>query len=102
MKNMSLTMKLSPLTHDLVIRDGKICIPSLSSILPQLAGQTVHLAPFLLTAGHHADRELTQWKETLEQAGCTVTMHTTSLAHNVTIRKIFVKHLAKCVTKGAP
>ena len=70
--------------------------PTLSSILPQLAGQSVHLAPFLLTAGHHADKELHQWKYRLEQAGCSVTLHTTSLAHNPKIREIFTKHLAEC------
>ena len=67
--------------------------PSLDSILPQLAGQPLHLAPLLLTSAYHSGKDLTLWQRRLEAADCTVTVHAQSLAHCLQIGQIFVRHL---------
>lgn len=67
--------------------------PALDALLPQLAGQAVHLAPFLLTAGIHTSRDLTAWQSKLESAGCSVTLHPEPLAHCPDIPAIFADHL---------
>ena len=67
--------------------------PSLDSILPELAGQQLHLAPFLLTSGYHTGKDLTLWQRRLEEVGCSVTVHTQSLAYCPQIGEIFVRHL---------
>ena len=71
--------------------------PSLETVLPHIAGQPVHLAPFLLTSGYHTEKDLTLWQHRMEAAGCTVTLHPQSLAHCPQIGRIFVRHL-----KAAP
>lgn len=76
--------------------------PSLTDILPQLAERSLHLAPFLLTAGTHGTRDLTQWKETLEAAGCTVTIHPEPLAHCPQIRDLFIRHIALQMQQDPP
>ena len=68
-------------------------MPSLDSILPQLTGKRLHLAPFLLTSGYHTGKDLALWQRKLEEAGCTVTVHTQSLAHCPQIGEIFARHL---------
>ena len=80
------------------VMEGK---PGLDSVLPQLAGRQLHLAPFLLTAGTHAARDLAAWKTRLEAAGCRVKCHTATLAHCPGIPAIFAQHLQSCSSGGS-
>ena len=66
--------------------------PALEDILPQVTGQPIHLAPFLLTCGKHTSRDLALWKQRLEQNGCCVILHQESLAQCAAIRAVFVQH----------
>lgn len=99
---------LSDLTGFAQMLPADICFaalegqPSLDSILPQLAGRTLHLAPFLLTAGTHTERDLAAWQHRLEAAGCAVTLHQTPLAHCPEIRAILVRHLQAAAGSEAP
>ena len=67
--------------------------PTLQEVLPSVAGGSLHLAPFLLTAGTHGTRDLALWKQTLESAGCTVTVHPQPLAHCHGIQRLFIHHI---------
>jgi len=67
--------------------------PSLEELLPQVAGQDVHLAPFLLTEGIHTHPDLAAWQSRLEAAGCTVTCHRQTLSHCPDIPALFAQQL---------
>ena len=67
--------------------------PSLETLLPKLAEQAIHLAPFLLTEGIHTRRDLALWKHQLEAVGCTVTLHEAPLSYCPDIPGIFADHL---------
>jgi len=69
--------------------------PALEEVLPLFAGRSLHLAPFLLTAGTHGTRDLALWKEKLEAIGCSVTVHPESLAHCPQIRDLFARHVQR-------
>jgi len=74
--------------------------PTLDTLLEQLAGRTLHLAPFLLTAGHHTRTDLTLWKKKLEAAGCRVICHTETLAHCSQLRTCLASHLLTLAQGG--
>jgi len=76
--------------------------PALEDLLPKVAGQTVHLAPFLLTRGKHTHRDLILWKQQLEAAGCTVVLHEDTLAYNAAIRSVFVQHVQAAFSISDP
>lgn len=64
--------------------------------------QTVHLAPFMLTAGDHANEDMagnseTSWKSRFEAAGYQVICHMHGLGEFESIRSIYLDHLKHAV-----
>ncbi len=86
--------------HDLWIA-VKDAAPSLDDILPKLKEKryrTITLAPLLLTAGHHACKDMAgtgadSWKSHLEAEGFLVTTVVKGLGEYPEIREIYLKHL---------
>lgn len=75
--------------------------PSIDSLLKQVsvfAPKCVHLAPFMIVAGDHAQNDLAgadedSWKSRFEQAGFSVTCHLKGLGEYDGIRRIFLRHI---------
>lgn len=60
--------------------------------------KTVHLAPFMIVAGDHANNDMAgeerdSWKSVFEKEGYDVVCHLKGLGEYEEVRKIFVKHL---------
>ena len=76
--------------------------PSLEDVLAQLALrkeiQTLLLAPFLLTAGLHAHRELALWAGRLREAGYPVSCLRQGLSQCTEIQKRFATHCVQAVS----
>ena len=66
--------------------------PSLTELLPRLAGTRLYLAPFLLTAGYHVSKDLAAWREHLTTRGCTVEVLPRPLAQCPAIQTIITAH----------
>ena len=79
--------------------------PSMDSILKlvdKLAPKKVHLAPFMIVAGDHAQNDMAgddedSWLCQFQNAGYEVECHLTGLGEYNGIRKIFLSHVAECI-----
>lgn len=75
--------------------------PSMKSLLKQVENfhpTRVHLAPFMIVAGDHAQNDLSgeeedSWKCQFEKAGYAVTCHLKGLGEYEGIRRIFLHHI---------
>ncbi len=68
--------------------------------LKQLQPKKIHLAPFMLVAGDHANNDLAgdeedSWKSVLEKEGFTVEAHLRGLGERDHIRQLYVKHASE-------
>jgi cobalamin biosynthesis Co2+ chelatase CbiK len=78
--------------------------PSMEALLKQVreyAPKKVHLAPFMIVAGDHANHDMAgddpaSWRCQFEQAGFSVECHLKGLGEYEGIRKIFLRHVAEC------
>lgn len=64
--------------------------------------QRVHLVPFMLVAGDHANNDMASgdddsWRSQFEAAGYEAVCHLKGLGEYEGIRKIYLKHLAQCI-----
>lgn len=79
--------------------------PDLNTLIRQVAktnARRVHLAPFMLVAGDHANNDMAgdekdSWKSLFEAAGYEVTCHIKGLGEYEGIQKIYLEHLEKCM-----
>lgn len=79
--------------------------PSIGDIVRKLKEtdvQRVHLAPFLLVAGDHANNDMagddkSSWKSVLEAAGYEVICHIRGLGEYPGIRSIYLQHLKEAM-----
>ena len=75
--------------------------PSMDSLLKQVKDyqpSRIHLAPFMIVAGDHAQNDLAgnepdSWKSRFEQEGYAVTCHLKGLGEYDGIRHIFLRHI---------
>lgn len=81
--------------------------PDLNTLIRQVAktnAKRVHLAPFMLVAGDHANNDMAgnkkdSWKSLFEAAGYAVICHLKGLGEYEGIQNIYLDHLRKAVEK---
>lgn len=69
-----------------------------TSLLKKSNIKRIHLAPFMIVAGKHANRDMAgdkknSWKSVFENAGYEVTCHMKGLGEYTEIQDLFIKHL---------
>ena len=84
--------------------------PDLDTLIRQVArtnAKKVHLAPFMLVAGDHANRDMAgsepdSWKSLFEAAGYEVECHLRGLGEYKAIQDIYLKHLQAAIEGQQP
>lgn len=79
--------------------------PDLDTLIRQMGivqPKRVHLAPFMLVAGDHANNDMAgceenSWKSRFEEAGYEVICHLKGLGEYPEIRRIYLEHLNKAI-----
>nr|WP_275443284.1 sirohydrochlorin cobaltochelatase [Petralouisia muris] len=82
--------------------------PDLDALIRQVTrtkARKVHLAPFMLVAGDHANNDMAgdhkdSWKSQFEAAGYEVECHLKGLGEYEGIRDIYMEHLRKAIEKS--
>lgn len=80
--------------------------PNLNTLIHQVSQTTarkVHLAPFMLVAGNHANNDMAgekknSWKSLFEAAGYEVECHLKGLGEYDRIQEIYLEHLREAIT----
>lgn len=78
------------------------CFDTLLHLIAGTNAKRVHLAPFMLVAGDHANNDMAgeeedSWKSLLEAAGYEVTCHIKGLGEYTGIRNLYLEHLETAV-----
>jgi len=82
--------------------------PSIKSVIKQVKGyrpRKVYLAPFMITAGDHANNDMigsdeNSWESMLKQEGFEVEPILTGLGEYKSIREIYIKHVDEAIKRA--
>ncbi len=101
----ALDYMLKEMGHPNVLIGTVEAYPGLDTLIRQVAKlhpKRVHLLPFMLVAGDHANNDMAgeqpdSWKSLFEAAGYEVLCHLKGLGENKGIRKIYLEHLREAM-----
>ena len=96
---------LKEMEHPNVFMGTVEAYPDLNTLIRQVkktSAKRVHLCPFMLVAGDHANNDMAgeqegSWKSLFEAAGYEVVCHLKGLGEYKSIRNIYLEHLKKAV-----